>query len=354
MPLASLGIDFGVPFAINLWVAAVLPAPDGQLQLCDIVYHEDRPDLGVVKLVSRKTARAVPKGATKLFVPWTNYDRMDSLWLWRGWIDGANLCGLPQPSDPLLRIPLGAEPSQLIRPALSTTTGEMDVPLIGAGGKELLLARFLPGREGQAASGSVLWRIPIAEPPVASRAALGPAASGSQRRLVLMLQKENGVTLHLLDITGGRKPASTVTIDIPKVFALPNSEPGIRIDDKGATHISVLLSSGPDFKDLSTADVSFPPGGGPPALSPKIVNVRSKLDAPPVAAGITYEARPDRPMRRDWVVLLADGTLVHSQSNDKPMRPRGVPVTPLDLVAMSRATYILTIQADGPNLEALH
>ena len=58
-------------------------------------------------------------------------------------------------------------------------------------------------------------------------------------------------------------------------------------------------------------------------------------------------------MRRDWVALLSDGSIFHSMSGDKPMRPRGKPVTPLNLVSLSQTIYMLTMNVDGPNLEAL-
>jgi hypothetical protein len=351
MSIASLGIDFGVLNALNLWVACLLPTKEGQPQLVSFVFHEDRPDLGEIKLVSREVSSTLPTGAHDLVLPWCNYSRMMSLWLWHGWLEGSNLCAFASPTSPVARISLGAPPSHLVLPPLAVSSGEFDVPFLAPGGRELGLARFVPGRDAAAPSGSTVWQTPLAREPVSARAALGPEKAGSLRRVVLVSQEKDAVALQLLDLATGKPPAGPTNIRLPASFALPGAEPGIRIDSEGVTHVSTLVASGPDLLDVSIVDVAFPRIGDQ-AVGPQIEKVY-KFTEPPMAASVSFQTRPDRPMRRDWAALQRDGSLVHKASSGKPMKPRGKVVTPLQLVSLSQTTYILTLQLDGPILEPL-
>ncbi len=351
MNLVSLGIDFGVLNAINLWVAAALPGKDGQPQLWAMVFHEARPDLGEVKLVSRTPGTRLAANASQVMVPWANYDRMESLWLWHAWLEGDALCASPSTSAPPARLSLSAAPASLVYPALTVASGELDIAFVAAGGKELALARFTPGPDGSSAKGSILWRHALDATPIACRAALSTDERHPLRRSVLVRQEKGEVLLQLVDLENGRAAPGASNARIPGYFALPSAEPGIRIDQQGTTYVSLLLAANPELTDLSVADISFP-AAKDERPTPRIEKAR-KVAVAPVAAGVTFQSRPDRPMRRDWVLLLPDGSLVHNLSSDKPMRPQGKPVTPLSLVALSQATYILTLRADGPFLEAL-
>jgi hypothetical protein len=168
---------------------------------------------------------------------------------------------------------------------------------------------------------------------------------------VLVLQETNGLALELIDLATGRQPPGASSLRLPNVHAIPGAEPGVRVDEQGSAHVALLVASNAAFTELSIVDVSFIAGRDVPP-TPKIEPAR-KLTVPPVAAGIAFQSRPDSPMRRDWIVLLADGTLVHSQSKSKPMQTGGKPVTPLELVALTQSTYVLTLKVEGPDLEPL-
>lgn len=351
MSIAALGIDFGVLNALNLWVACLVPVKDNQAQLVSFVFHEERPDVGEIKLVSREVAGTVPHGATEVLLPWCNYSRMRSLWLWHGWVEGANLCALTSASAPLARLSLNAPPARLVRPPLAVSSGEFELPYVSAGGRELALARFVPGPDGGAPSGSIPWHVPLPGAVAAAGAALGPVKAGSPRRAVLAFQDKENVTLELLDLASGRPPPGRSNAKLSPFYILPGSEIGVRIDETGTTYVSLVVSSTPDFLDISIVDAVFP-AGGDKTVVPR-VEAGPKLAVPPVAAAITFQSRPDRPMRRDWAVLLSNGSLVHNKSAQKPMRPQGKPVTPLELVALSQTTYLLTLGLAGPNLEPL-
>jgi hypothetical protein len=351
MNAASVGVDLAVLGAFNLWIAALTSNTNGQIGLVSFVVHEARPDLGEVKAVSKRVIAQLSSDATGVAMPWSNYDRMTSLWFWCSWIEGSNICALPHPSQPIIRVPLGFPPNRLVGPPLTVSSGELDVLLITSESKELGLVRFVPAREEISASGSVLWRWPLVTKPVGASAAIGPAKIGSPRGVLFAMENKDGVTLQLLYLADGRRPQNPVNIRIPHCRAIPGVEPGLRIDEQGVSHLSLLVAADSSLREVSIVDVSVLPNGSFSAetrMSPA-----RKLEQAVVAGCATYQSRPDKPMRRDWAVLLADGSIVHSQSGGKPMRPHGKPVTPLQMVAMSQATYFLSLAEDGPHLEPL-
>jgi hypothetical protein len=175
--------------------------------------------------------------------------------------------------------------------------------------------------------------------------------AGSLRRAALIFKEEDGVSVQVFDVGSGSAPGSLATLRIPGHHPVPGCDPGLRIDDQGSTHISLLLSTAPDSTELVVADATL--DAAKQWVSPPKLEKARKLPAQPVTGGITFQSRTDRPMRRDWAVLLPDGSVVHSLSQDRPMRPQGKPVTPLQMVARSQATYLLTLRLEGPYLEML-
>lgn len=349
--IASLGIDFGVLNAMNLWVTHTRTSEAGQLELVGSVFHEDRPDLGEIKTVSSEVVCKLPEGVGQVLMPWTNYDRMESLWLWHAWLRDDHLYASTSSQGSPASVALDGAPSRLVRPALSDASGELDVFFVSTNGRELGMACFQPDDTGEAAKGSVAWRVGVGGAPVAARAALGPANRGSPKAVLLARQADEGLRLELFTMGGGVQPARPRAVLAEGVTPIPGSEPGLRIDEEGVIHASVLVFTDATKLDLAIVDAVFPADDRPPR-KPVLTPIRT-LETPPVAGGIAFQARPDRPMRRDWVVLLADGTILHNMSGEELMRSDGVPVVPLSLVALSQATYVLTSGAEGPELEAL-
>lgn len=348
---ASLGIDICVLNATNLWVAYARPDEAERLELVSVVFQEDHGDLGEVEIISTQSVGKLPSQVDQLLVPWTNYHRVESLWLWHAWLAGDQLFARASSLGAAASVALNGKPSRLIRPALSVASGDLDLFFVSREGKELGLARFRPGDGDRASEGAVAWRVGLTGPPVAARAALGPANQGSPRVVLLATPNEEELQLRLFVIGSGERPGRPTVARAPGVIPIPGSEPGLRIDEKGDTHASLLVTTDAAGLELAIIDAVFPADGAAPAL-PKMTPLRT-LSVPAMAGSVAYQADPDSPMRRDWAVLLANGSILHNMSEDALMQPRGVPAVPLDLVALSEATYLLASGVEGPILEAL-
>jgi hypothetical protein len=349
MPAAALGLDFRVLNAINLWLAAPRPAKEGRADLASIVLHEERPDLGELKKVSDEPFASIAGELHAVLMPQANYDRMESLWLWIGWIQGQQLLAKCSSVSPVAAIQVDSRPA-LIRPPMTVSSGELDILFLAAEGRELQLARFTPGKDAAAPAGSVLWRFPLPARPVVARAALGPPRAKSPRRLLLGFQEKDGAALHLYDLADGKAPAQPVIAKLPGQTLLPDQQPGLMVDDDNNTLAAVLLAKNPEATDLAVADFLFAPNNPSPQV--KTADAK-KLPVKPAAAALTYSSPPDHPLRRDWAVLMANGKIVNSVANGDPMTPFGIPALPLELAAMSRATYFLTQLPTQVTLEPL-
>jgi hypothetical protein len=274
-----------------------------------------------------------------------------SLWLWHAWSHGEQLFAVARAGGTPGAVQLGGTPSQVIRPALTVASGELDVLLVTSGGKELAMARFARPAGDRAPQGSILWHAPLPGKPVVGRAVLGAAHAHSPRRVLLVYQEKDAAVCHLLDLADGRQPAAPLVARVPGAIVLPGGQPGLYIDDRGDTHAGLLLLADAAGTELLVVDAVFPAAGGL-VPQPKVTKAR-KLPRPAVAGAVAFQARADRPMRRDWAVLLMDGSVSHSQSEAKPMRPTRLTITPMELLVQSQATYLLTAGPDGPWLEAL-
>jgi hypothetical protein len=349
MPAAALGLDYRVANAINLWVAALRPPKDGRADLASIVFHEERPDLGELKKVSDDVFASIAGDVQAVLFPQANYSRMESLWLWIGWIQGQQIMAKTSAISPVAAIQADSRPT-LIRPSMTVSTGEFDILSLGGEGRDVQLARFVPGKDGGTPTGSTLWKVPLAAKPVAARATLGPERVKSPRRLLLCFQDKDGAALHLYDLADGKQPGPPVIARIPGETLLAEQQPALAVDDDGNTHAAVLLATPAAPTDLAVADILFPPNNPSPQV--KTADAK-KLPAKPLSAALAYNVLPDTAPRRDWAVLMTNGKIVNSQANGDPMQPFGIPVLPLELAAMSRATYFLTQLPTGVTLEPL-
>jgi hypothetical protein len=349
MPAAALGLDHRVLNAVNLWVAALRPPKEGRADLANIVFHEERPDLGELKKVSDEVFGSIAGDVQSLLFPLANYSRMESLWLWIGWIQGQQIMAKTSSISPVAAIQADSRPA-FIRPAMTVATGELDILFLGSEGRDVQLARFVPGKDGGTPSGSTLWKVPLPARPVAARATLAPERVKSARRLLLCFQEKEGAALHLYDLADGKQPGPPVIARIPGETLLADQQPALAVDDDGNTHAAVLLANPNAPTDLAIADVLFPPNNPAPQI--KTADAK-KLPAKPLTATLAYHVLPDTAPRRDWAVLMTNGKIVNSQANGDPMQPFGIPVLPLELAAMSRATYLLTQLPTGASLEPL-
>lgn len=345
-PLIDDGVQASNPIRVLCLVGG---SPERDLY--QAILREDRPDLGEVSLAKMVPLAVADPQATTVFGPWTNHDRLDSMLNRFGWQAGAVLGVEGLASTPSMRFTLPSTPKQIVRPALMPESGELDVFAIGADGKTLELVRFPTARTGAGATRQ--WSVQLPESPLGARAALGPGTGNTGRRAsVLVLPTAGGVSMMLVESDAVDVPPRTRSVLVPGAVPLPDSEPAVTVGPDGTIRASALFAEETAFRRVFVADVTWPPGASDGTVAKTNAG---RLPSPPRSAAVTFSVTRRPPDRRDWVVLLRDGTVVFSGSPGRPRRLNGSLLLPLDLVAMSRMTYLLTLDAQGlPQLELMH
>lgn len=356
MTQAAFGINVGLKTPLDMWIGWIRAAGEGKKEWVDLLYHEDRPDLGEVDKISEQVFGPVPGAAEDCLVPWTNYNRMLSMWMWRAWRDGADLFAAHAADEPPIKLSLGAPPAKIIRPALSVAGGEMDVLFVPSDGKSFALARFLPAKDASPGGGEIRWKADAPEGMIGARVCLGSAKDGSVRRLAVTSQAEGKALLHFYDLGAGDKPMRARTAEAPGMFLVPRTDPGIRIEDDGSTVIEALVSKAPlaiGGGEVFVARARFKADGAPEGDA-RIGEKGVRLPLPPISGVFANQVVPAKVMRSHWAVLLPDGKILHSEHPDKPMPQRGIAVRPLELVACTQTTYVLVVHpAEGLIVDAL-
>jgi len=315
-------------------------APNPQLYMA--AFHESRPGLGEIGLMSLARIAAADPRAETVFAAWTNYQGMGTPAPGAGWQAGPVL-GLGvfgSAHSPTVTLP---EVPRLVRPALGDVSGDLDLFALGDRGASLSLVHF-PARGGAPA---VVWSQPVPARVVAARAAIAPQSQGSGRFAVLVTGGESAPGLTLVSAGGGGAPAFR-SVPLGDLHPLEASEPAIYVGPDGTVHTSALLATGPDARGLAVVDVAWRPAGDPSVEIGKAI---------PLAAGFraaiaAYSVAGSR--RREWIVLLGDGRLMSSRAPGVERDPTGKPVAPLDLLPMSSASYLLTLRNGLLQFEALH
>ena len=284
--------------------------------------------------------------ATDLLSPWTNYNRQAELAKWRAWREGSSLVGLVIGLPAPQRLELGAAPQVILRPALMSRTGELDIFFITAGKPELALARFpAPKWAGAQTPPRLLWRLPVSEKPVAARCAMSPESAASQRRVLLVAQEPGAVVVHFMNAADGSSAGRWETTRIPNVTAMPGAEPGLRVSGDGVSQAAILLEADPATHQFAIADLEFGRDGR--LIGSVVVKRLGQLEAAPKAAAAAYVVMQGSERRRDWVVLLENGKLVHSGSEGETRQLTATPALPLQLLPLAAGTYLLTIDNNG-------
>ena len=321
-------------------------------QLFQLTYTEDRPDLGEMsRPESRKMLETGPN-ATDVLAPFRNVGRTPSFHFWYAWREGKTLLARSFLLESPLKLDLGAVPAQVVRPALMTSKGELDVFIIAAGGKELQMAGFPPpDKDGKAAAPNLRWKMPLPLPVSAVRCALDGRKDSESRRIVLAAQDGDNVALTHVILTPGQ-PSAAETIHLRAAHLMPHTQIGLRIDAQGVSHISLLYETNRETRAFSLADVAFGADGkrqGAPTFQ--------KLGVLPFAAkacAVAFQMTGAEPARRDWAVLL-EGERVVSSVNPGGVTTLHAPAAlPLELLARSQTAYLLTLDPKtGPAFASL-
>lgn len=328
-PMIDAGAQTGFPIRV-----ACLFAGGGEVWLEQAVFHEVRSDAGQMELASFTRIGGPKLGATTALAIWTNEDRFRVPVARFGWQAGHTFTVESIPKGAPARVELPTHPTQIVRPALMPLSGDVDLFSVDSN-DNLYLSRFPVDGPGR-----VVWTAPMDAPVRESRAAMGPPESGDRHAALLVLETNGHPALVLVECDGD-KPM-TRRLDLPSVRLLRHAEPALWIGTDGSVSATALFRAKYDPSELFVADVSWPARRGEPSL--RLTEAQMATDI--VAGAATYSVARG-PTRRDWAVVLEDGSIASNRFPGQTRRMKGKPAMPLVVLAMSQVTYVLTIAPRG-------
>lgn len=289
--------------------------------------------------------------ATDVLVPWTNYNRQAALAKWQAWREGSSLFGLVTSFKEAQRLELGAVPHLLVRPAIMLNNGQMDVFAVNEQGSELMCAHFPPPNwKGAQNPPQILWRTRLPFAAECGRAAISPRNIGNEMHVIVVGHENGELKVAHMNVLGGQSGSWSVT-DVAAGNTIANTEPGFQIDREGGIHVAFPFEN--QTGEVVIADLRLTKEG-------KLVHAVEltpvgKLPSAPKASAASYVITADGPPRRDWAILLDNGSVIHSFNAHVPQQLRGAPAMPLELISLTSAGYLLVAGKSGnPEFEYLH
>ncbi|WP_141621289.1 hypothetical protein [Myxococcus sp. AB036A] len=331
---------------------------EGQTLLMQAVFVDETDEDG--RGVSRRTSKvlgAVAPDASDALAPWTNDAPGGEAVSWVLWRQGASILALAPPATLTapFRFDLETPPERLIRPPLETHAGELFVPIVEAGGRGLRLLRFQSSMDApNVTPGKEVGRVRLPSVPLSARATLQPASVGNGISIVLVSEAAGGLEVQHVRATSAGRLSRVASTLLRGLSALPDSEPGVWIDDSGHVHAALVAASLKNPRQPMLAEVRFRSDGrlvAPPSMTPL---PELPTSARAAVARHCHLPHSDRAGEVRWAILLEDGRLMHSGQRGPPSSPKQPVASPLELIEMLQGTFILTTDPiRGPEFEWL-
>jgi hypothetical protein len=351
---ASLGMDVASPYGSGV-MAAWLQEVDGAplLMAGGYVDESDESPSGMRKGGATVLGPVEP-GATEALFPWSNDPQGRSSVSWVVWRKGASLLAVAEPATTAnpFRFDLGEPPERIVRPPLQTSAGELFIPVVGAGGKNLRLIRFQSSSDAlEVTPGREVGRVILPGVPVAARATLQPASLGNGISVVLVEEGPGGLDLHHVRTTSTGRLTRVASTLLRGLRAVPQSEPGLWIDAAGRLNAALVAATLKNPRQAMLAEVRYRADGRLEA-PPKLTSL-ALLPADARAAVARYHPEAQRNGALSWAILLEDGRVLHRRTFQGPMTPKNPVSVPLELFP-GQDTWLLTLDpALGPTFEPL-
>ncbi len=337
---ASLGVDV-YSSSVRMLRAVWTAESGGKRLLGESFLYEKRPDLGEVSVAGTRIIRPVGSKASNPFCPWVNFDRSASSKFWHGWQEGAILTAFSDEEPEPRTFDMGSPKAQIVQPTFMSRSGDLDVLVLGADRKTLRLIRFPHQRE---LSPAVVWSIDLPEEAAAVRFGIGPEKAGAVRVAVAVSQSGLKLAIRLIRIREKLAEIGPPSL-VDNAFTLPESDPAVSITPDGTINASVLFATHPGRRSLSVADLIARVDGNPQITASGVGKVQAAI----VRAWTVYQATPEGPLSRTWLIRTADGAVLGGPD----LTPVVTKTPVVDLLRMSAATYVLNVDADrGPRLVA--
>ena len=153
------------------------------------------------------------------------------------------------------------------------------------------------------------------------------------------------MAVHFMNAADGSGAGHWETTRIPNVTAMVGAEPALRVVEDGTSKAAILLETDSVTHQFAIADLEF--GRDGKLIGSAVVQRLGQLEAAPKAAAAAYVVMPGSERRRDWVVLLENGKVVHSGSEGETRQLTATPAIPPQLLPLAAGTYLLTLDTNG-------
>lgn len=286
---------------------------------------------------------AAVAGAGAVFGPWRNCAGVGVPSPRAVWVAGETVAVADYGAETPLTLSFAGAP-RVVRPALMTESGELDLFVLGGDGRELSLARFPP--VGDSARPAVLWRQALPAAVSCARAALGPASGGSRRAALLVCGGGQGSRALLVEAPANGGTPLLRAVELGARAVLPASEPALAVAEDGSALGAVLLAEPVrpgQPRSLTLARLSWPADPARPGACEAAP--AASLEEPVRSAAAAFALAGDT-RRCEWVAVLAGGRAASSLSGGVARPLRRTPVVPIELLVMESRSHILTMGPD--------
>jgi len=308
-------------------------------------FDEERPDLGEASVAIRRRLE-VAKEAQDFTVADKNFPYRAEEADWIVWREGRKLQALSTYLAAPVGFDLGQEVARLVKPALKTQGGPLEILALSKDEAELLLASIDHSQFGEAKGFSVRWKQKLPAPPVHVLAALASDHHQSRRHLVLVTRTDDGIEIHHTSYRMGEAPSAWQTTPVKGVRAAQAFVPSLRVDPATGHAFCSLLVVGPAQAPASFIDIEW--------------DERSQLVRKPAvsalhafpehikSARVLVSTRDGGLMSRQTVLVDVSGRSygVNHSGEVKPLNSQGTPTDPIILLPGKAGEYVLVTDSN--------
>ena len=288
----------------------------------------------VTRLIAAAPAAAHPA------CPTTEHSLRDDWFGWATFCEGATIVAAPTNGDPPARLALDFTPDGVLLAPIQHPDHDLDLFVTGpapAGGK-LALVRFSDGDFTTDAAGRVAWTLELSFA-AASGAVTAQPGTGSRFSHAVLVEAAPGcVRIHHAHIDGRGPPRRFEVLTLADAEVLGDAPPALFAERSGALHAALIVTAPGDRTRCRLVDLAFAPrheGAAIEAITP------IALTYPATSARLGYSRREDGGHRRDWAIRSTDGAVHAAASAGGVRTARAASDSPLCLLVLERASYLL-------------
>jgi hypothetical protein len=309
--------------------------------LYSFVFKEARPDIGETEIISLVNRCAVGPDAKDIIVPWRNAPFFNEMVRWIIWRDGLALKAINSIILEPVSIALQEEPAYLVKPALKTTDGKVEVLIVSKDQKEISLVRINDDDNDTGKSGELIWKIPLPDKPTEISCALASPSLNDARHIAFVVHRANEIEIFYTLYYEASSPPPFRSVKLENTKMLVNAPLTIFVDGEGKVFVSVIVVTDEKSHTCALAEAEID-RDGKSTRKIKLMNIGSLPDVL-TGGSILYVEKEGELERRDIVIATESQGLYWSNgvSELRPVSVSGSPTNPILLCPGKDVSYIL-------------